>query len=70
MRGVVVSHIDPGTPAAEKLFPGDVILEINKKAVTDVQDYEDIASKVRENQVVLLLVYRKGSSIFITISPE
>jgi serine protease Do len=70
MRGVVVSHIETETPAVEKLFPGDVILEINKKAITDIQDYKEVASKIREDQVVLFLVFRRGSAVFITISPE
>jgi serine protease Do len=69
MRGVVVTQIERGVPAEEKLIPGDVILEINKRAVTSVEDYEKIVSKVKPEQVMLLLVYRKGSSVFITLSP-
>jgi serine protease Do len=69
MRGVVISNIERGVPAEEKLFPGDVILEINKKAVTDTEDYEKKVSKIDAKQVVLLLIYRKGSPLFITIAP-
>jgi serine protease Do len=69
IRGVVVSNIDSESPASEKLMPGDVILEIKNKAISNVEDYEEVVSKVKTAEVVLLLVFRKGSSVFITVSP-
>jgi S1-C subfamily serine protease len=50
-------------------MPGDVILEIKNKAISNVEDYEEVVSKVKTAEVVLLLVFRKGSSVFITVSP-
>jgi serine protease Do len=69
MRGVAISKIESGSPSEEKLISGDVILEINKKAITSLEDYENVVSKIKPNDIVLLLVYRKGSTVFITISP-
>jgi serine protease Do len=70
IRGVVVTEVEGGSPAETKLIPGDVILEINRKAVANVEDYEVIVSKIKPHEDVLLLVFRRGSSIFITISGE
>jgi len=70
IRGVVVTEVESGSPAETKLIPGDVILEINRKAVANVEDYEAIVSRIKPHEDVLLLVFRRGSSIFITISGE
>jgi serine protease Do len=70
IRGVVVTDIESGSPAETSLMPGDVILEINRKAISNIEDYENIVSKIKPDEDVLLLVFRRGSTIFITISPE
>lgn len=65
--GVVVVDIEDGSPAETALMPGDVILEINRKATPDVEDYESIVSQIKPDSDVLLLVFRRGSTIFVTI---
>ena len=47
----------------------DIIQEIKKKAIANLKDYESTASGIKPDETVLLLVFRKGSSVFITISP-
>jgi serine protease Do len=68
IRGVVVSDIEEGSPAASRLMRGDVILEINRKAISNAEDYEALVSKIKPDMDVLLLVFRRGSTIFVTIS--
>ena len=70
IRGVVISNIGDGSPAETKLIPGDVIIEINRKATGSIADYEKIATQIKPDENVLLLLFRKGASIFITISGE
>lgn len=70
IRGVVVTEIEDKSPAEAVLHPGDVILEINRKAVSNVADYEEIVSKIKPDKDVLLLVFRRGSTSFITINAE
>jgi len=70
IRGVVVSDIGEESPAETKLMTGDVILEINRKATGSITDYEKIAAQITPEENVLLLVFRKGASIFVTISGE
>jgi serine protease Do len=70
IRGVVVSDIETGSSAETRLLPGDVILEVNRKAISNIEDYEAIVSKIDPDTDVLLLVFRRGSTIFVTISGE
>jgi serine protease Do len=70
VTGVIVVDVDPDGPAAEKdLRPGDVIVEVDQKAV---QSPKDIAARVKSAQdsgyrVVTLLVNRKGDSQWIAV---
>jgi serine protease Do len=70
IRGVVVSDVETGSPAEARLLPGDVILEINRKAISGIEDYESIVSAIDPESDVLLLVFRRGSTIFVTINKE
>jgi hypothetical protein len=44
-------------------------MEVNRKAITNISDYEQTVSKIGEKDSVLLLIYREGASIYITIKP-
>jgi serine protease Do len=68
LRGVVVTDIGEDSPAAMALTQGDVIQEINKQKITNGKDYENVVSKLKPEEDILLLIYRNGSSIFITLS--
>lgn len=70
LRGVVVTNIEPGSPAETALLPGDVILEITRKAVANTENYNDIVSQIKPGKDILLLVYRKGSTIYLSISGQ
>jgi len=70
LTGVVVSSVDSDSPADSVLSEGDVILEINRQTVENISDYERLASGLEKDSSVLLLVFRKGNTIFLTISGE
>jgi len=70
MRGVFITGIEGGSPAESALLPGDVILEINRKAVSNAEDYKNIVSEIKPDKDILLLIFRKGSTIFVTIGGE
>jgi serine protease Do len=69
VNGVIIANISEDSPAQEVLQIHDVIMEVNRKAITNISDYEQIASKIGEKDSVLLLIYREGTSIYITIKP-
>jgi serine protease Do len=70
VAGVVVASVDPSSAAAESgLQRGDVILEVNRKAVRNVQQYHEALAGVA-NQSVLLLINRGGTTHFVMIQPQ
>jgi serine protease Do len=48
---------------------GDIILEVNRKAVGSLKSYEQAASSLTKDQAVLLLLKRKGQTIYLTLRP-
>jgi serine protease Do len=69
-RGVVVVRIKPGSTAEEMgMHEGDIILEVNRKAVSSLKSYERAASGLAKDQAVLLLLKRKGQAIYLTLRP-
>ncbi len=70
IKGVVISGIESGTLAEEAgLMEGDVIQEINREPIKGLKDYNRIVSKLKRDEVVLLLINRGGRTLFVTISP-
>jgi serine protease Do len=68
VKGVVITDVDENSTAAGVLMQGDVIQQINRKGITGMKDYEEVVSKIQKDEAVLLLIYRSGSSIYITLS--
>jgi serine protease Do len=69
-RGVVVVRVKPGSSAEELgVREGDMVMEINRQAVTSVKAYERLASKLPKDQSVLLLLKRQGRTIYLTLRP-
>jgi len=70
IKGVVVSSVEVGSAAEESgLKTGDVILEIDKKVVRTVKDFNKIVNEIKKGEGVLVLVYRDGMTLYITLSP-
>ncbi len=70
VTGVVVASVDPTSSAADAgLVPGDVIVTINKRPVNDIGDYNRLASELKADEPVLLLINRKGSNLWMSVSP-
>lgn len=69
-RGVVVVRVRSGSTAEEMgVREGDVILEVNRKPVTSLTSYERAVADLEKDQAVLLLLKRKGQTIFLTLRP-
>jgi serine protease Do len=65
-HGVVVTAVEPGSPAHEAgLRRGDVILEIDRSAVKDVDDLRKALAQAENS--ALLLVRRGEATIFVPI---
>jgi serine protease Do len=68
INGVIITDVEEGSPAAGVLMKNDVILEVNRKSITGMKEYETVVSQIKSNQDILLLVFRNGSNLYITLS--
>ena len=70
VKGVVITKVTPNSPAAEKqLQAGDIILEVDQKAVTSPQEVTDLVGKLQaqKKRSVLLFVERQGDPRFAAL---
>jgi serine protease Do len=69
VEGMVVTAVDPVGAAGEAgIARGDIILEINRKTVNSTESVES-ALKSAEGKPVLLLISRRGQTIYLTVRP-
>ena len=69
--GVVVKDVQAGSAAAEAgLQQGDVIQEINRDVIASLADYQNIASKIEKESLVVLLLSRRGNNLFVAVNPK
>ncbi len=68
-KGVVITEVAPGSPAASAgLRPGMLIEEVNRKRVTNMKDFMKALAESRRTGRVLLLVRDKFYRRFVVIS--
>ena len=67
IAGVVITAIEEGSGAGQFLEKKDVIMEVNRKKILNEKEYESVVSKIKSSQNILVLVYRKGATIYITL---
>jgi serine protease Do len=69
-EGLVVSELDQNGAAAESgIARGDVIMEIDRKPVTNVADAKS-AIDAAVGRPLLLLVSRRGQTFYLTVRPD
>jgi len=68
VQGVVVTEVDPNSPAAQALEQGDVIEGVNRQPVRSVADFNRLAAEAKGD--TLLRVNRQGQSFFIVVSGD
>ncbi len=69
LTGVVITDVSSDSPAQGLLQQGDVIQEVNRKTIQSAQDYDHAVGKIGDKDAVLLLIYREGGSLYLTIKP-
>ncbi|BCB96163.1 MucD [Dissulfurispira thermophila] len=67
IKGVVVNSIEEDSPALGYLSKGDIIMEVNRKPVTNLKEYNDIVSKIEKGKDILLGIMRGGFPQVITV---
>lgn len=70
-RGVVVVKIEPDSPAEDAgLKKGDLVQEVDRQKVGNLNEFNKAAAKVKPNDSVLLFVNRNGKKFYIALSPQ
>jgi serine protease Do len=68
-NGVVVRSVSPNGPAAEAgLEEGDVITQIGFKAITDLNNFEEVEGNLPSDSLLPIRFVRNGTAVFRTIA--
>ena len=66
--GIVVVDVEANSPAQDAgIQPGDLILEIDQEPVKTLKAFNEKISKYKKGDVILLLVKRRGSTLYLTL---
>lgn len=69
--GVIIGQVESGSAAADAgLTPGDIIVEIDKKPVKDIETLNRLLAGFKEGQTILFLIDRGGTTIFMTLNAK
>ena len=64
-RGVVVLSVEEGSPADELgLQEGDVVLEINRKKIETIKDFEKATKDINLDKGIVFRLHRRGNSFY------
>ena len=67
-QGVVITMVEPGSPAEEAgLRPRDVIVEIDRKSILKLSDYQKAVTRIKKGKGVLFLVRRGETTLFLAL---
>ncbi|MCC6347661.1 MAG: DegQ family serine endoprotease [Nitrospirales bacterium] len=70
-KGVVIVRVEPGSSAEDAgIKKGDVIQEIDRQRINNLNDFNRIVSRVKPDDAVLLFVNRKGKRFYAALSPQ
>ena len=70
-KGVLVSKVAPGSEAeAAGVQEGDLIQEVSREVITTLDDYQQVSSKIAKEELVVLLLNRRGNNLFVAVNPK
>jgi len=70
VNGVIVTGVDPGSPVAQQIRPGDVIEQINRQPVPDVNAFERVVGQLDQDTPVLVTMARNRQQSFVVLQPN
>jgi S1-C subfamily serine protease len=64
----VITRVAPGSAAqAAGLQPGDVVIELNGKAIADADSFFSAVTAVKSGKLLKMLVIRNGTTTFFAL---
>ncbi|NTU41590.1 MAG: DegQ family serine endoprotease [Nitrospirales bacterium] len=70
-KGVVITRLDPASTAEEAgLRKGDVIQEIDRQKIQDLNDFTKIVSRTGPESTILLFINRSGRRFYVALSQQ
>ena len=70
VNGVIVTRVDPSSSVADQLKPGDVIEQINRQPVSNVDDFQSIVGQLDPDRPVMVGMARNRQRSFVIIQPN
>jgi serine protease Do len=70
VNGVIITRIDPNANAAQQLRPGDVIEQINRQPISNVDDFQNVVGQLDPNHPVIVGLARNRQRSFVLIQPD
>jgi serine protease Do len=69
VRGVVVSDVQDGSPAADAgIQPGDVIAEVDHQAIRDMSDMKRALDKHAKGAPLVMRLHRDGNNLYVSVA--
>jgi S1-C subfamily serine protease len=69
--GIIVVEVADGSMAAEAgLISGDIIVEIEKQPVANLEIFSRLLTGFKEGHIILFLINRDGTMIYVTLTVE
>jgi serine protease Do len=70
VNGVIVTQVDPNSTAAQELRPGDVIEQINRQPVSNVDEFQSVVGQLDPDRPVMVGMARSRQRSFVIIQPN
>jgi serine protease Do len=70
VNGVIVTSVDPTSPVAQQVRPGDVIEQINHEPVANVDEFERVVAQLDSDRPVMVGLARNRQRSFVIIRPN
>ena len=70
-NGVVVSAVEPGSPAAQAdVKEGDLIKEVNRQRINNIKEFREVLKSTEKGKDILLLLRRGMHTRFVIIKSK
>ena len=70
VNGVIVTSVDPTSPVAQQVRPGDVIEQINRQPIANVDEFERVVAQLDSDRPVMVGLARNRQRSFVIIQPN